>query len=260
MHHISDTVCPWLDCTRWVSTLKWLPQAYPLLLLPTYSLIFFSMSLQTCLACGCNNFTVTGLSQHLAKSHDSRCQALYRNSCSRTNPNPVNKTTKNFAPESGHPKVHNLLWLLWSWRFWLLSYSQGNYSESISGYFEAEGDTPKVHNSTYFGYFETEGLILHSQGEDSGSDDHPVSFWLLTLVTWKLKVWFCVLRERTLMNHSLNLNGRCQCHRYLRMAPSTIPTYLRMAPSMIPTYLRMAPSTTLVRTLRLVHKGSMDVL
>ncbi|KAG1831486.1 hypothetical protein EV424DRAFT_1342862 [Suillus variegatus] len=111
------------------------------------------MSLQTCLACGCNNFTVTGLSQHLAKSHDSRCQALYRNSCSRTNPNPVNKTTKNFAPESGHPK--------------------GNYSESISGYFEAEGDTPKVHNSTYFGYFETEGLILHSQGEDSGSDDHP---------------------------------------------------------------------------------------
>ncbi|KAG2369293.1 hypothetical protein BDR07DRAFT_1477297 [Suillus spraguei] len=84
------------------------------------------MSLQTCPACGRNNFTVTGLSQHLAKSRDSR----------------FNKTTKNIAPESGHPK--------------------GNYSD----------DTPKVHNSTYFGYFETEGSILRSQGEDSDSDDH----------------------------------------------------------------------------------------
>ncbi|KAG2136520.1 uncharacterized protein EDB93DRAFT_1303272 [Suillus bovinus] len=62
------------------------------------------MSLQTCPACGRNNFTVTGLSQHLAKSRDSQCQALYRNSRSRTNPNPVCKTTENFAPESGHPK------------------------------------------------------------------------------------------------------------------------------------------------------------
>ncbi|KAG2029601.1 hypothetical protein BDR03DRAFT_936813 [Suillus americanus] len=49
------------------------------------------MTLQTCPACGRDNFTVTGLSQHLAKSHDSRCQALYRNSCSQTNPNPVNE-------------------------------------------------------------------------------------------------------------------------------------------------------------------------
>ncbi|KAG1747184.1 uncharacterized protein EDB91DRAFT_1245630 [Suillus paluster] len=83
------------------------------------------MSLQTCPACGRNNFTVTGLSQHLAKSRDSRCQALYRNSRSQTNPNPVNETTENFAPESGHPKF------------------------DYSAYFEAEGDASEHSRSQW---------------------------------------------------------------------------------------------------------------
>ncbi|KAG1886895.1 uncharacterized protein F5891DRAFT_1200490 [Suillus fuscotomentosus] len=38
-----------------------------------------------CSACGHDDLTVTGLSQHLAKSHDPRCQALYSQSRSQTN-------------------------------------------------------------------------------------------------------------------------------------------------------------------------------
>ncbi|KAG0693995.1 hypothetical protein DFH29DRAFT_985378 [Suillus ampliporus] len=42
------------------------------------------MSMQ-CPACSCDGFTVTGLSQHLAKSRNPRCQALYRQSHSQIN-------------------------------------------------------------------------------------------------------------------------------------------------------------------------------
>ncbi|KAG2068003.1 hypothetical protein BDR04DRAFT_1120049 [Suillus decipiens] len=107
------------------------------------------MNLQTCPACGCDNFTVTGLSQHLAKSCDSWCQALYRNSRSRTNPNPVNKITENFTPESGHPKF------------------------DYSGYFEADSDASE--HSHYQGIGEdSDPDQSHSWegGEDSDSDNN----------------------------------------------------------------------------------------
>ncbi|KAG2338131.1 hypothetical protein BDR05DRAFT_978271 [Suillus weaverae] len=39
---------------------------------------------QTCSACGHDDLTVTGLSQHIAKSHDPHCHALYSQSRSRT--------------------------------------------------------------------------------------------------------------------------------------------------------------------------------
>jgi hypothetical protein len=40
---------------------------------------------RTCSACGCDDLTVTGLSQHITKSRDPRCRTLYSQSRSRTN-------------------------------------------------------------------------------------------------------------------------------------------------------------------------------
>ncbi|KAG1721733.1 hypothetical protein EDD22DRAFT_854321 [Suillus occidentalis] len=41
----------------------------------------------SCPACLHDNFTITGLSQHLAKSRNPECQALYQQSCSQIHTN-----------------------------------------------------------------------------------------------------------------------------------------------------------------------------
>jgi hypothetical protein len=50
---------------------------------------------RTCSACGRDDLTVTGLSQHIAKSCDPRCHTLYSQSRSRTN-NKANKAELAF--------------------------------------------------------------------------------------------------------------------------------------------------------------------
>ncbi|KAG2041091.1 hypothetical protein BDR03DRAFT_979554 [Suillus americanus] len=65
---------------------------------------------RTCSACGRDDLTVTGLSQHIAKSHDPRCHTLYSQSRSRTNnkANSVDDTEAELALDEGdYNRIYN---------------------------------------------------------------------------------------------------------------------------------------------------------
>lgn len=82
----------------------------PLISLHWQLLTMNDLGYRTCSACGRDDLTVTGLSQHIAKSRDPRCHTLYSQSRSRTNnkANLVDDTEAELALDEGdYNRIYN---------------------------------------------------------------------------------------------------------------------------------------------------------